>query len=219
MSESPDEKASGTRKRLLDAAERLFAERGLAGTSVREITEAAGANLASINYHFRSKESLYNEVFMRRVAELREPVLAAAEEATILAGRNPERALLALGLAFLAPHEDRETSQHLLGLFARESIDTCLPPDLLVRELLLPTTDAMTRVIRKIRPSLPLATAKACAGSYFAQLLHIIKGARFGLSPVDEQLEHTVRFTVAAIRHMRPAASPRSRRPKQRKAS
>jgi len=56
-----------TKARILDAAELLFAEQGFAGTSLRAITAAAGANLAAVNYHFGSKESLINAVFSRRL--------------------------------------------------------------------------------------------------------------------------------------------------------
>src|SRR5690242_19814719 len=48
-----------TRRRILEAAGPLFAEKGFEATSVREITLAAGTNVAAVNYHFRSKEELY----------------------------------------------------------------------------------------------------------------------------------------------------------------
>ncbi len=57
-----------TRILLLDAAERLFAEAGFAATSLRNITSAAGANLASVNYHFGSKDALLEAVIQRRLA-------------------------------------------------------------------------------------------------------------------------------------------------------
>src|ERR1700691_1030926 len=47
-----------TRTRILDAAEHLFAERGFRGTSVRAITDLAGANLAAVGYHFGSQAEL-----------------------------------------------------------------------------------------------------------------------------------------------------------------
>src|SRR5262245_52395623 len=50
-----------TRQRLLEAAERLFAEKGFEGTSVEEITREAGANRAAISFHFGGKEQLYIE--------------------------------------------------------------------------------------------------------------------------------------------------------------
>jgi AcrR family transcriptional regulator len=59
-----------TRERLLDAAEQLFLEKGFQGTSTRDITEAAGANLAAVNYHFRSKQDLMVAVAERVVAPI-----------------------------------------------------------------------------------------------------------------------------------------------------
>ena len=49
------EPASDTKSRLLRVAERLFAEHGFDGVSVRQLTAAAGVNLAAVNYHFGSK--------------------------------------------------------------------------------------------------------------------------------------------------------------------
>lgn len=51
------------RKRLLDAALALFAEKGFAKTSTREIAQAAQTNIASISYYFGDKAGLYREVF------------------------------------------------------------------------------------------------------------------------------------------------------------
>jgi AcrR family transcriptional regulator len=51
------------RNRLLDAALALFAEKGFAKTSTREIAQAAHANIASISYYFGDKEGLYRAVF------------------------------------------------------------------------------------------------------------------------------------------------------------
>lgn len=54
-----------TRERLLEAAEALFAEQGFESVSLRDLTHAAGANLASVNYHFGSKDHLIEEVVLR----------------------------------------------------------------------------------------------------------------------------------------------------------
>ncbi len=56
------EKDADTRDRLLDAALRIFADRGIASATLREITEEAGANVAAVNYYFRSKEELTRTV-------------------------------------------------------------------------------------------------------------------------------------------------------------
>ena len=56
-----------TKDRILDAAESLFMEHGFEATSLRAITAAAGVNLASVNYHFGSKEELFQAVLTRRL--------------------------------------------------------------------------------------------------------------------------------------------------------
>ncbi|MGD9504733.1 MAG: TetR/AcrR family transcriptional regulator [Syntrophobacteraceae bacterium] len=80
-----------TKKRILLAAERLFAERGLEGTSLRDITEAAKTNSASIHYHFGSKDALISAVFLHRLAPLSEAQLAMLDAAEAEAGDQPPR--------------------------------------------------------------------------------------------------------------------------------
>jgi AcrR family transcriptional regulator len=59
-----------TKLRILDSAERLFAERGYASTSVRDVVADADANQAAIHYHFHSKEALLDAVVARRCVGL-----------------------------------------------------------------------------------------------------------------------------------------------------
>ncbi|MBI3150373.1 MAG: TetR/AcrR family transcriptional regulator [Betaproteobacteria bacterium] len=56
-----------TKERILDAGEALFMEHGFEATSLRQITAAAGVNLAAVNYHFGSKEELFQAVLTRRL--------------------------------------------------------------------------------------------------------------------------------------------------------
>jgi len=59
-----------TKEKILDAAEGLFMEHGFEATNVRSITTAAGVNLAAVNYHFGSKEVLFQAVLTRRLDPL-----------------------------------------------------------------------------------------------------------------------------------------------------
>jgi AcrR family transcriptional regulator len=54
------------RNRILDAAERVFAQEGYHGTTLREIAKVADVKLSLIGYHFESKLALYTAVFVRR---------------------------------------------------------------------------------------------------------------------------------------------------------
>ncbi len=90
-----------TRTALLQAAQRLIAERGLGTVSVKDITRAAGArNPSAVHYHFGNVESLIKEVFARRfkaIEQERALRLAKVDEA------DPARRLIALVEAAIAP--------------------------------------------------------------------------------------------------------------------
>jgi len=60
----------GTKEKLLDHAEQLFAEKGIQATSIRDITQSTGVNIASVNYHFDSKDGLVEQVLERRIIPL-----------------------------------------------------------------------------------------------------------------------------------------------------
>ena len=64
--------ASDTKRRILDAAESLMGDKGFTSTSMRDITAAAKVNLASVNYHFGSKEALLAAVLERRLQPINE---------------------------------------------------------------------------------------------------------------------------------------------------
>src|SRR5260221_13122997 len=65
-----------TKQRILDSAERLFAEYGFAGVSLRAIIADAKVNLAAIHYHYRSKEALFDAVILRRLEPINRERLA-----------------------------------------------------------------------------------------------------------------------------------------------
>lgn len=95
-----------TRERILDAAERLFAQRGFHAVSVRDITQAAGVDVALVNYHFGGKQALFEDVFMRRAAVLNEERLRRLEAVVQRAAPRPPR-VEAIIDAFTHPLLDR----------------------------------------------------------------------------------------------------------------
>src|SRR5262245_53037669 len=85
-----DKQAQATTKELiLDTAERLFAERGLDTTSVRDITGAAGVNLGAITYHFGTKQNLIGAMFNRHFGPFVQRTLQLIEEAEAKVTRKP----------------------------------------------------------------------------------------------------------------------------------
>ncbi|NBB15547.1 TetR family transcriptional regulator [Caulobacter sp. SLTY] len=117
--ENAPETEAATKQLVFNAAERLFALNGFQNVSVRDITAEAGVNLASVNYHFGSKDSLLFEIFRRRTAELsRERARMLHEAADRHGGKPPVReiitALIAPPLRWLDPANDRRISLQFL---------------------------------------------------------------------------------------------------------
>src|SRR5579872_4743200 len=86
-----------TKIRILNAAEKLFGLKGFDATSLRDITAEAQVNLAAVNYHFQSKDSLINAIIERRL----EPVNRLRLEMLEAAGSSPS--VEQVVEAFLAP--------------------------------------------------------------------------------------------------------------------
>ena len=83
----PSDDANTARLKLILAAERLFAEHGLSGVSLREINEAAGSrNASAVHYHFGSREGV-----VRAIVEHRVPAIGARRAVLLEELRNEKR--------------------------------------------------------------------------------------------------------------------------------
>src|SRR5258705_6024538 len=103
-----------TRSRLLNAAARLFAERGFARVTVRDICKKARANVAAVKYHFGGQDGLY-----RPVVQMAVDMMLSVTNDGISAGEelSPEEQLRAYVGTVLGPIANRDihvTSSHHL---------------------------------------------------------------------------------------------------------
>lgn len=110
---------AATKAQVFCTSERLFALRGFQNVSVRDITTEAGVNLASVNYHFGSKDGLLLEIFKRRTTELNRLRARMLHEANDRHQGNPPvrdilEALIKAPLIWLDPANDRRTSLQFL---------------------------------------------------------------------------------------------------------
>ena len=112
-----------TRTQILDAAERLFAERGFRGTSIRAITDLAGANLAAVGYHFGSKAELLAAVVRRAIEPINTAQSAGLDR---LLARTPEPSVADLVEAFVGPLFDEMPAGHEGGARTSRLIVTIL---------------------------------------------------------------------------------------------
>ena len=147
-----------TKDRICDAAEILFAERGFAAASIREITDAAGVNVSGINYHFRSKEDLYRHVILRRMHPVDGERLRLLSQAEQLAGDHPVPCPAILD-AYLRPifrlaNESSASGGFFPRLLARELAE---PQPFLGEELDrvgAPVADRFARALAQAHPAL-----------------------------------------------------------------
>lgn len=126
MARTPRE--ADTRRRLLAAGARLFAARGYAHVTIRDICGAAHANIAAVNYHFAGKSGLYAAVVQQSIAAMREVTDRAISAG---ASRSAEERLRAYVSVFL----ERVTTDELGWVH-----------QLLLHELSEPT-DALDRIL------------------------------------------------------------------------
>ncbi len=210
------------RRRILDSAERLFAQRGFDSASVRDITTAAKCNIAAVNYHFGSKENLYQQVFEKHLEVLRERRIAGIRRIVAEKGEDLtlEQLLEAFAAAFLDPILDRNRGRTLIRLMMREMTDPRLPETLFFDEVIHPVLQVLRDAIIQIRPELDSLLVQKCIHSLIGQLIHIVQihdyldRAKQLNAPgmhLHELINHVVTFTANGIRaYSQPVAVKRS---------
>ncbi len=126
----PSEEArtrADTKARILDTAEELFMEHGYEGTSLRRITSSADVNLAAVNYHFGSKEELFQAVLTRRLDPMNQQRIALLDGMERAAAPAPvacERILSAMIMPALRLARDPDRGgKNFLRLLGRAYAD------------------------------------------------------------------------------------------------
>ena len=142
-----------TKERILQTAERTFAENGYAATSLRSIISEAGVNLAAVHYHFGSKEELLKAVILRRAEPVNRARLALLDECETRAP-DLERILE----AFIAPTFDvamQPGGSQFVRLMGRMYAETDLLPQIVkseFRPMLMRFHEALRRALPDLEP-------------------------------------------------------------------
>ena len=193
-----------TKDRILDAAESLFMEHGFEATSLRSITAAADVNLAAVNYHFGSKEELFQAVLTRRLDPMnreRLDLLTALEHA---AAPNPvacEQILSAMFVPALKLARDRERGgKDFLRLLGRAYAD----PAPFIRHFL---SEQYAVMIARFKAAFALALPEL-PPKELSWRLHFIMGALSYTLAGTDALEADRRAHARGIRQRRDAAAP-----------
>ena len=201
------------RQRLIDAAERLFSERGWNGVSIRAIAAEADVSLAALNYHFGEKETLLAEIFAARARPI-------ADERTRLLHALQQRGcptLEAVIEAFLRPA--LTVSSRFGGrTFAKLRARLATGPEEFSRRILARAFDESGReYIAVLQAVLPGLTPEELAWRFHFLLgtmvytmadpgrIQSLTGGLCDLGDVDAAMRHIVPFLAAGFRAPPPA--------------
>lgn len=195
-----------TRSRLLNAAERLFAERGFKDVTVRRICRDARANVAAVNYHFGDKLGLYRAVLQAASDRMRETTDTAR---TAGVGHSAEDRLRICISTFIRQMiADRKGTVH--RLVAREMMDPTPALDTIIEQGVLPRMQYLSEVIADLlgcdstdpRVGRSVASVWTQSAAYGANAIAQRLGGPIAptSSDVDAIARHITDFSIAGIR-------------------
>ncbi len=209
---------------LLNSARDVFAEKGYHKTTIKEICDHAGVNIASVNYHFGSKKELYSEAWRHAFEESLEkhpPNGGVPEDAP---ARERLRGRIRSLIRRIADRESQEF------LFAHKEMANPTPLSKeVMRECIQPLVDGTIHLLREMMgPNVPERHIEYCERSIVSQCLHLMhlqkKKDIFpdeeeesifpDIEDVDEYAEHVYQFSLAGLRAIQnqhdPADQPNS---------
>jgi AcrR family transcriptional regulator len=138
-----------TRDRIVKAAERLFAERGYDGTSIRAIVAKARVNQAAINYHFDGKDGLYREVLRTAFRSMTADQVSHAQDMKTM---SREDALGEFIRRQLRPLMARDESSRHMRIFNWETVRPTPVFRSLVAEEAAPFMGVAADLVRRFMP-------------------------------------------------------------------
>jgi AcrR family transcriptional regulator len=196
-----------TRERILDKAAALFAERGYQHVTVREICDAARANVAAVNYHFGDKLALYRQVVDSAIATMKE-----TSELTVAAGRGalPEEQLRAYVRVFLGRVTTSGPPSWIHKLMAHEMKEPSELFELVIREIVEPRLRYVASVVSALSGWAPedARVMRIVAGLQgqcliYGPLLRFAPASwKHVVRDIDAAADHITAFTIAGIRTM-----------------
>jgi AcrR family transcriptional regulator len=205
MSELETGTSLETRRRLLDAAGEVFADKGFAHATVRKICQKAGANIASVNYHFGDKQKLYAAVFADS-----HPKADHAFNPADMVDLSPEDRLREFIRQFMKHLLDPGRPSCHGRLMAREMNEPTGIFDEFLETEVRPRVAMLQNIIRDLAGDLPPRVIAKCSMSVVGQMLHyhharpVIKRISPIYADLDQHVEELVdqiaRFSIGGIR-------------------
>ncbi|MHC5179300.1 MAG: TetR family transcriptional regulator [Planctomycetota bacterium] len=192
------------RGRLLDVAESLFCEKGFEGVSVRELTAAAGCNLAAVNYYFGGKDKLYAEMFRRQFAAMVNGHMETFRRISADADATLEGLFRAIIEPAIRRVSENEQGGKVMKLLIREIMSKRIDAESMCEDMKSKFFDELGRAILRFVPDIPENKILMITYSIDGVVLHPFLFMDFydKMMPgfdVEELIDHMVRFVTAAI--------------------
>jgi AcrR family transcriptional regulator len=195
-----------TRQRLLDAAREVFSQHSFQGATVREICRRAEANVAAVNYHFGSKDSLLAEA-------LNFAQLAALQKANVKVAECPKMRLRLFLRDFMLMLLDENNPSSQCRIMVRELADPTPALDKIVREAIAPLHEFLGKLVREIvSEKVGEAELRRCVHSIIGQCLfyrhshpvlqRLHPELRYDLKEIEAIGEHIAEFSLAGIKYL-----------------
>lgn len=195
-----------TKQRLIDSAGSIFAEKGYEAASVRDICQAANANLAAVNYHFGGKRQLY-VMAVRHAQCCRQEDVPFPELPPHLPPADRLRAFI--GTMFERMLSTNRPRWHL-ELMLRELARPTEACEAVVEDYIRPMSDALREILNELLPENLSEEKRWLIGfSTVAQILFyyvhqpiirlLVRNSAEETLSLDLLADHVTRFTLAAI--------------------
>ena len=200
-----------TKERLLETSEKLFADKGYNGVTIRDITRSAECNVAAVNYYFGNKENLYFDVIRQRIipkmTDLRTQIddfLAGYEKITL------ETVIRALVMVFLKNNILTKPDEVFHRLVNSEGLFSAKAKEIIVNDALVPFYDNLMDLFR---PYFPPEMSESKIKLHFLSILAMIfyfshsplSVTRFTRQDYDDHfknqlIEHMVAFALHGLK-------------------
>jgi len=198
-----------TKTRLLEAACEVFAEKGYRDATVADICDKAEANIAAVNYHFRSKENLYAEAWQHA---FQQSLQAHPPDGGVSPDAPAEKRFRAKIRAFLQRGLDTRNATFLIMHMELANPSGLL--DEVRREMIAPLQESMHAIIRELLGEhASEQQVWLCGMSTIGQCIHAMarrclkrmpsRGDLLETQSPDTLADHIATFTLAGIRGIR----------------
>ncbi len=209
MTVENEKEALSTQDKLLEAAGALFLERGYDHVSVRDITEAAGTNVAAVNYHFGGKPNLYRE-FLRKI--LSESTAEKVRELTAMVEEHDtidlQEIIRYYVVSFIGCMLSDKEGTRMLELLSNEMSENSIAVDVLYKEAVAPVHKVIKTAVLKAVPGITPEKASLCMASIAGQVFHFVRAKDFikrltgrGYSKefIEDIVTHITEFSLRGI--------------------